>query len=51
MTGERKKGKYVYYHSTGYRGKCPTPWFTEAEISSRLGVVIKDIHVPSDAAA
>ncbi len=25
MVGELKKGKYVYYHCTGYKGKCPEP--------------------------
>jgi site-specific DNA recombinase len=51
MTGERKKGKYVYYHCTGYHGKCPTPWFTEAEISSKLGALLKDIRIPGEIVA
>jgi hypothetical protein len=25
MVGELKKGRYVYYHCTGYRGKCAEP--------------------------
>src|SRR2546426_68580 len=48
ITAERKKGKYVYYRCTGYRGKCATPRFTESEITEKLGVVLKDIHI-SDA--
>jgi site-specific DNA recombinase len=48
MTGEHKKGKYVYYHCTGYHGKCPTPWFSEAEISSKLGQVLQGISVPGE---
>ena len=51
ITGERKKGKYVYYHCTGYRGNCPTPRFTETEIAARLGAVLKDIHVPGEIVA
>jgi len=23
LVGEKKKGKYVYYHCTGNKGKCP----------------------------
>src|SRR6266496_3759192 len=26
VTAEIKKGKYVYYHCTGYRGKCDLPY-------------------------
>ncbi len=46
ITAERKKGKYVYYRCTGYRGKCATPRFTESEIAETLGVVVKDIYIP-----
>lgn len=46
ITAERKKGKYVYYRCTGYRGKCATPRFTESKIAERLGIVLKDIHIP-----
>jgi site-specific DNA recombinase len=46
ITGERKKGKYVYYRCTGYRGKCATPRFTESAMAEKLGVVLKDIHIP-----
>jgi site-specific DNA recombinase len=51
MTGERKKGKYVYYHCTGYHGKCPSPWFREAEIASKLGAVLENIRIPAEIAA
>jgi len=47
ITAERKKGKYVYYRCTGYRGKCATPRFTESEIAEKLAVVLKDIHIPN----
>jgi DNA invertase Pin-like site-specific DNA recombinase len=48
VTGELKKGKYVYYRCTGYRGKCQLPRFREEEIASKLGEVLKDIHIPDD---
>jgi len=44
VTAEIKKSKYVYYHCTGYRGKCQLPYFREEEIGSRLGEILKNIH-------
>jgi hypothetical protein len=46
ITAERKKGKYVYYRCTGYRGKCATPRFTESGMAEKLGVVLQGIHIP-----
>ena len=43
VTAELKKGKYVYYRCSGYRGKCDLPRFREQEISDRLGGILKDI--------
>jgi site-specific DNA recombinase len=51
ITAEIKKGKYTYYRCTGYRGKCDTPYFREEEISSRLGELLKNIHIPDTVAA
>jgi site-specific DNA recombinase len=48
ITAERKKGKYVYYRCTGYRGKCDTPRFREQEISQKLGEILKNINIPDE---
>jgi site-specific DNA recombinase len=40
MVGEIKKGKYVYYHCTGYRGKCPEPYVREEEISKQFSQLL-----------
>ncbi len=48
MTAEIKKSRYVYYHCTGYRGKCALPYFREEELGNRLGQILKDIHIPDD---
>ena len=48
VTGEIKKGKYVYYHCTGFRGKCALPRFREQEISERLGHVLRDVQIPAE---
>ena len=48
VTAEVKKGKYVYYRCSGYRGKCELPRFREEEISNRLGEILKNIHIPDN---
>jgi site-specific DNA recombinase len=48
VTAEMKKGKYTYYHCTGFRGKCDLPYFREEELADRLGSVLKNIHIPDD---
>jgi len=46
VTAERKKGKYVYYRCSGYRGKCALPRFREADMGVRRGQLLKDIYIP-----
>jgi site-specific DNA recombinase len=48
VTAERKKGKYTYYHCTGYRGPCELPYFREEDLADRLGGILKDIYIPDD---
>ena len=48
VTAEIKKEKYIYYHCTGYRGKCDLPYFKEHELGDRLGHVLRDIHIPDE---
>ena len=48
ITAELKKGKYVYYRCTGYRGKCATPRFTESEMGEKLASVLHGIQIPDD---
>ncbi len=50
VTAEIKKQKYVYYHCTGYRGKCELPRFREEEIAERLGHVLRDVQIPGEIA-
>src|SRR5581483_7081001 len=37
MVAEIKKKKYVYYHCTGYKGKCPERYTREEIIERKLG--------------
>ncbi len=48
VTAEIKKGKYTYYHCTGFRGKCGLPYFREEDLANRLGGILKDIHIPDE---
>ncbi len=41
MVGEIKKGRYVYYHCTGYKGKCPEPYTREEVLDSEFGKLLK----------
>jgi site-specific DNA recombinase len=51
ITAEMKKQRYVYYHCTGFRGKCELPYFREEELADRLGQVVANIHIPDDVLA
>jgi hypothetical protein len=48
VTAEIKKGKYTYYRCTGHRGKCALPYFREEDLGTRLGQILKDIHIPDE---
>ena len=50
VTAELKKGKYVYFRCSGYRGPCSLPRFREDQIAEKLQV-FKDIHIPDEVAA
>jgi site-specific DNA recombinase len=48
MVGEVKKGKYVYYHCTGYRGKCAEPYTREEKLAQQFAAGLRDIVLPRD---
>lgn len=43
MVGEIKKGKYVYYHCTGFKGKCPEPYTREEVLEEMFTALLKGI--------
>jgi DNA invertase Pin-like site-specific DNA recombinase len=49
MTPDIKKGKYVYYRCTGYKGPCKN-WISEDQLVILLEDAIKRIHLPAHAA-
>lgn len=48
MTPEKKKGKYVYYHCTEYKGKHKAKWIREEEITKQIRKVFERMVIPSD---
>jgi hypothetical protein len=43
MVGEIKKGKYVYYHCTGYKGKCNEPYTRQEVLEEKFGEVLRGL--------
>lgn len=41
IVAEMKKGRYIYYHCSGYRGKCPEPYVRQEVIEQRLGNLVR----------
>lgn len=47
ITAEIKKEKYIYYHCTGYKGKCGNSLTREEDLIDRLGELIERIKIDS----
>jgi hypothetical protein len=48
FVGEIKKGRYVYYHCTGYKRKCPEPYTREEILAERFGGLLKGLALDAD---
>jgi site-specific DNA recombinase len=46
FVGELKKSKYVYYHCTGHRGKCPEPYTREEQMQDQLADSLRALVIP-----
>ena len=46
LVGELKKGKYVYYHCTGNRGKCTEPYTRQEVLISEFTNVLRELVIP-----
>ena len=40
MVGEIKKQRYIYYHCTGYKGKCDEPYVREEVLEEQFGALL-----------
>lgn len=49
LVGELKKGRYVYYHCTGHRGKCPEPYTREQIMAEQFASSLRDSVIPREA--
>ena len=43
MVGEMKKGRYVYYHCTGFKGKCNEPYVREEILVEQFGQLLRSL--------
>ena len=43
LVGEIKKSRYVYYHCTGYKGKCPEPYTREEVLEEHFTDLLKGL--------
>ena len=48
MVAELKKGKYVYYHCTGKRGKCPEPYTRQELLVNEFAAVLGELVIPEE---
>jgi site-specific DNA recombinase len=46
LVGEIKKGKYIYYHCSGHKGKCQEPYVREEVLADHFSQVIKRLEFP-----
>jgi len=47
MVGEIKKARYVYYHCTKYRGKCPEPYTREETLDQEFSAILQGLVIPT----
>ena len=40
LVGEIKKQRYIYYHCTGYKGKCDEPYGREEVLEKKFGALL-----------
>jgi site-specific DNA recombinase len=46
LVGEMKKGRYVYYHCTGNKGKCPEPYTRQETLTGEFANILRDLVIP-----
>jgi DNA invertase Pin-like site-specific DNA recombinase len=46
MTAEMKKGRYVYYRCTGYKGDCGNVYIRQEVLGDLLGEVVAQVQIP-----
>ena len=46
LVGELKKGRYIYYHCTGFRGKCSEPHTREENMFRQFTASLRTLVIP-----
>ena len=44
LVAEIKKGRYIYYHCTGFRGKCPEPYVRQERLEEHFVELLRGLH-------
>ena len=50
ITAETKKGRYLYYHCTGSRGRCGNGYIREEQLAAALGEVVRRVQISPETA-
>lgn len=48
ITAEQHKGKYIYYHCTGFKGKCGNSYINQDDLEKEFGKAIKRMSIPDE---
>jgi site-specific DNA recombinase len=51
LVGEIKKGRYIYYHCTGFKGKCPEPYTREEVLEECFADLLKGLVLDDEVTA
>ena len=46
LVAEIKKGRYIYYHCSGYRGKCQEPYTREERLQQEFAKGLQELSLP-----
>lgn len=48
ITAQIQKGKYIYYHCSGYKGNCRQPYVREEIIEQQIDDVLENFHITDE---
>ncbi len=48
ISAQIQKGKYIYYHCSGYKGNCQQPYIREEVIDEQISVLLNSINVTDE---
>ena len=48
ITAQIQKGRYIYYHCSGYKGNCRQPYIRQEVIEDKIASMLGNLQVPDD---